>query len=114
MSSSPVRAEWTRVSENVSGTIFYVDLGRIRKHDGYVYFWDLTNFLKPNEYGDWSIKVYRQADCKQFRHKGLSFSFYKEPMGNGIADTYNPPDKGWKYPSPNSVAETILKTVCSQ
>ena len=114
MSSSPVRAEWTEVSKNVDGTIFYVDLEKIKKQDGYVYFWELINFLEP--IGDilWSAKVYIQADCKLFKHKSLSGSFYKEPMGMGTADTVNSPDKDWFYPPPNSLEETILKKVCSQ
>lgn len=114
MSSSPVRAEWIRLIENVDGTILYVDFERIRKHDGYIYYWRLGNYLKPNETGVWSEKVYSQVDCKQFRYKNLSFSFYKEPMGNGISDTYNHADPDWQYPPPNSSGEVIMKTVCSQ
>jgi len=43
----------------------------------------------------------------------LSFSFHKEPMGGGeTGETSNTPDKNWRYPPPDSVAETILKSVC--
>ena len=113
MYSSPVRAEWTRVIENMSGDTFYVDFERIRKHDGYVYYWTLANYLKPTETGMLSAKAYIQADCKLFRHKHLSFSFHKEPMGEGTGNTFNP-DQDWQYPPPNSSRETILKLVCSQ
>ena len=113
MYSSPVRAEWTKLGD-VDGNTFYLDLERIRKHDGYVYFWDLVDYLKPTETGVWSVKVYTQGDCKLFRVKRLSFSFHKEPMGNGTADTSNPIDKDWFYPPPESPAETVLKLVCSQ
>ena len=102
------------MSESVSGNIFYVDLERIRKHDGYVYYWELGNYLKPSETGVLSVKVYKQAECKLFRVKHLSFSFHKEPMGNGTADTSNSIDKDWFYPPPESPAETVLKLVCSQ
>ena len=67
----------------MSGDIFYVDFERIRKHGGYVYWWDLSDLLKPTETGMSSAKVYRQGDCKLFRYKSLSFSSYKEPMGGG-------------------------------
>ena len=113
MYSTPVRAEWTEVSKNVDGTIFYVDLERIKKQDGYVHYWRLSNYLKPED-GVLSAKVYSQVDCNLFRFKILRHSFHKKPMGNGAADTYNPPDKGWEYPSPNSSHELLLKTVCSQ
>ena len=64
---------------NESNT-FYVDFERIREVDGYVYYWTLTDFLKPNKYGVWSGKIYNQGDCKLFREKRLSFSYHKEPM----------------------------------
>ncbi len=113
MSSSPVRAEWTWVSENDVGAIFYVDFERIRKHDGYVYYWELVNLSKPFKDGTLSVKSYIQTDCKLFGYKNLSNSFHKEPMGDGTAETDNTPDI-WKYPPPNSSAETILKKICSQ
>jgi len=34
--STPVFADWTKVSENVDGDTFYVDFERIRKHGGYL------------------------------------------------------------------------------
>ena len=114
ISSSPVRAEWTWVVENAEGSTHYIDLERIRKHDGYVYYWTLWDYSEPIK-GIWSSKVYQQADCKLFSLKILSLSAHTEPMGKGTADTVNNPDPDWQYPlPPNSRAETILKLVCSQ
>ena len=113
MFSSPSYAKWTIVSKSVSGDTFYVDFERIRKHDGYVYWWDLTDYLKPSSLGHLSGKIYKQGDCKLFRYKVLSWSFHKEPMGGGIG-AVTPPDKEWKYPHPNSSNEIILKSVCSR
>ena len=73
--STPVFADWTKVDENVVGDTFYVDFERIRKHGGYVYWWYLTDYLKPTQPGHLSSKVYNQGDCKSFRRKGLSYSF---------------------------------------
>ena len=109
--STPVFADWTQVSENVNETTFYVDFERIRKHGGYVYFWELGDFLKL-ESGYLSYKMYHQGDCKLFRFKTLSFSHHNEPMGGGTGDVQEPVKKGWRYPSPNSPSETILKSVC--
>ena len=113
MSSSPVRAEWTKLGD-MDGLTFYVDLERIRKHDGYVYYWDLVDYLKPTETGMLSGKAYIQVDCKLFSFKILSVSTHKEPMGNGTADTFNPPNTGWQYAIPNTSRETVLKLVCSK
>ena len=115
MFSTPSYAEWTGVSENVDGNTFYVDFDRIRKHDGYVYFWKLTDYLKPIE-GVLSNKMYNQSDCKLFRHKLLSASFHNEPMGEGTGETgeLTGKHKDWQYPSPDSSIETVLKQVCNQ
>ena len=114
MFSSTSFADWTKVSESVNGTSLYVDFERIRKHDGYVYWWVLGDYLKPSEYGTLSVKAYNQGDCKLFRYKELSVSFHKEPMGWGSGDVRELVNKGWRYPPPDSAYETILKTVCSR
>jgi hypothetical protein len=113
MFSTPSYGEWTKLTENVNGNQFYVDFERIRKHDGYVYFWSLGDYLKPLS-GVSSYIRYYQGDCKLFRHKSLSFSSYKEPMGGGTGKFDNNPSNNWSYPIPNSVVEVILKTVCSR
>jgi len=114
MFSSPSYAGWTKVGENVNGRIYYVDFERIRKHDGYVYYWELSDYLKPSSQGDLSGKVYSQVECSLFRFKILSYSFHDEPMGGGTGIRVNEPDKEWTYPSPNSVNEAIIKKVCSR
>ena len=111
--SSPSYAGWTKLGENVDGDTYYIDYESIRKHDGFVYFWRLSDYLKPTKTGMLSAKAYHQVDCKSFRFKDLSFSSYKEPMGGGTAEDFTPPDK-WIYPRPNSVNETILKKVCNR
>jgi hypothetical protein len=112
--SAPSYAEWTKVSESVDGDTYYVDFERIRKHDGYVYFWRLGDLRKPDKDGDLAYKSYIQGDCKLFRYKTLVTSYHKEPMGGGTGEVDSNPDKEWKYPPPNSVIEIILKSVCSR
>ncbi len=114
MFSSPSYAKWTKTGENAKGNTYYVDFERMRKVDGYVYFWELTDFLKPDEWGSLSVKGYLQGDCKLFRVKNLSYSFHNEPMGGGTGETFNLKNPEWKYPTPNSVGETTLKQVCSR
>jgi hypothetical protein len=117
MFSSLSFSDWTKVDEDVKGNTFYVDFERIRKVDGYVYYWDLSDYLKPIKYGILSAKVYRKVDCKLFQFKDLIFSFHKEPMGRGSQESdydYSPKTPEWRYPSPNSSGESILKSVCSR
>jgi len=47
MFSSPSYAEWTKVNKDADGNTNYVDFERIRKHVGYVYYWELSDYLKP-------------------------------------------------------------------
>ena len=112
MFSSTSYAEWTKVTAHVNGNTFYVDLERIRKHGGYVYFWGLMDRLKPSPSGDWSGKTYFQGDCKLFRLKTLSSFFHKEPMGGGRGEVYTPKKPNWRYANPNSAYEFLLKKVC--
>ena len=95
--SSASYAEWTKASEDVKGNTSYLDFERVRKHDGYVYFWSLSDYLKPDEFGWLSGKVYYQGDCKLFRYKDLSFSLHKEPMGGGSGDSNSPKNPKWEY-----------------
>jgi len=44
MFSSASYAEWTKIGVNVDGITFYVDIERIRKHDGNVYWWKLMAY----------------------------------------------------------------------
>jgi hypothetical protein len=124
MFSLPSYAEWTEVSFTLDGktknydvgeTTFYVDFDTIRKHDGYVYYWDLANYLKPLKKEVFSSKIYWQGDCKLFRSKVLSDFYYSEPMGRGIPIiSSNTPDDEWSYAPPNSSHEKILKSVCTK
>ena len=114
MFSSPSFADWTKVGEDKNGTTYYVDFERIRKHNGFVYYWDLSDYVKLDKDGDSSVKVYIQGDCILLRYKVLSGSFYKDPMGKGTPSTSIKPDKEWDYPSSNSPTEVILKKVCSR
>jgi hypothetical protein len=70
--SSPSYADWAKVGENVKGDTSYVDFERIRKVDGYVYFWEVEDIILPNRRDtpntieSISSKTYIQGDCKLF------------------------------------------------
>jgi hypothetical protein len=109
--SSSSYAEWTDVNKDTDGNTFYVDLEKIKEHDGYVYYWSLVDYLKPTPNGVLSVKIYKQGDCKLFRFKRLSYSFHKEPMGGGNGDSNSPKNLEWVY-SPNSTSEAALRLAC--
>ena len=110
--ATPSYAQWTKVAEATTGDIFYLDFGRIREHQGYVYYWTLQDNLKPDRQGNISYILYEQGDCQLFRTKPLSFVFYTGPMGSGSRDSQTSLIDDWQYPTPNSLVEDLLKTVC--
>ena len=113
MFSSASYAEWTKVG-TVDGHTVYVDFESVRKHDGYVYFWDLIDLLKPLKSGVFSGKTYSQGDCKFFRYKKLSQVLHKQAMGRDVGESFSPENPEWNYPSPGTVSHIILSRVCSQ
>ena len=112
MIASPAYADWEKVGTAKNGTIFYVDFDRIRTNGGYVYYWDLTDYLEPSPTGTLSSKTYYQGDCEMFRYKYLSFIFHKQPMGEGSGKSSASINKEWNYPPPNSAVEETLEQVC--
>ena len=104
--------EWTKITENVTwGDTFYIDYDTIKSHNGYVYYWGLSDYLAPTESGHMSAKIYYQSDCGLDRMKYVSGTFYSESMGKGTISTSPPPDD-WMYPPPDSVYGFILDSVC--
>ena len=112
---SPSYAKWEEVAKGENEDTFYVDFDRVRIVNGYVYFWILTDRLKPDSYGDLSFKGEMKVDCKLFRFRFLSFNAYSQPMGKGKYSVSNSrPDTEWRYPEPNSSLQIILRAVCNQ
>ena len=112
--SSTSHAEWTKVNKDADGNTNYIDFESIRIKDGYVYWWILSDILKPTLQGNLSSKTYNQGDCKLFRVKYLSWIFYLKPMGGGTGNSGGPENPQWDYPDPNSVMGNILRIVCSR
>jgi hypothetical protein len=104
-------AEWFKVAESVDGDTFYIDT-KIRKHDGHIYYWDLSDYLKPSKNGVISAKTYYEADCGRFRSRQLQASYHPEPMGKG-APSSTGIDESWYYPSPRTIGADILEAACA-
>ena len=111
--SSKSFGEWEFVESSTDGTRTYIDFDKIRKHDGYVYFWALEDLLKPDQDGDLSYINYYQGDCNLFRYKHLSASYYKQAMGEGTVNNVTDENPEWKDVNPNWIMATYLKLVCS-
>jgi hypothetical protein len=103
--------KWTEIG-SAEGNVFYIDTDRIKEHSGYVYWWDMIDLLKSNQWGDMSVQLYKQGDCGVNRIKTLSYNYYKHPMGVGTNGTDNTPNE-WDYPLPKSMSEVVLNYACN-
>ena len=109
-----VKAEWTMVTQSLNGLSFYVDMNNIKESKGQVYFWELIDYNKKDEYGDKSAKIYIQGDCINLKFKWLKLSYHKDEMGKGNVKIQPPSNlvAGWQYPKINSTSMVILDFVC--
>ncbi len=112
--SFSAKADWTKVTVGSNGHVFYVDKNKITENDGYVYFWELIDYLNVNEHGDLSAKIYIEGDCKNFKFKWVSLSYHKDAMGRDNTKVKKPSKvvSGWQTPEINSTSKKILKYVC--
>ena len=110
---SNVVAEWVEVAKYEGGGTAYLEIDTIKKADGYVYYWTMTDNLVPDEYGTLSAQVYIQGDCNKNRVKTLSYVWFTRNMGRGDADQQESINKNWKYPSPGTLMLSTLNKVCS-
>ena len=125
MFSSTSFAGWKKVTDELqtikyaefvwkSVLTFYVDFERIRKSDGYIYWWTIMEREKaPLGTNELSFQSYAQGDCKIFRYKFLQYVAYEERMGRGRGRNITDKNPEWIYPTPNSSNETVLKSVCA-
>jgi hypothetical protein len=111
--ASPVFAEWTKVDKNVDGDTFYIDYDTVKENNGYVYYWRLSDYLKPSPQGNLSAKVLKEIDCDIPRKSRiLSDTYYTQPMASGSVNSSSNDASEWIYPSPNSVADTMANAAC--
>jgi hypothetical protein len=105
--------EWKPVVSNVDyKDTFYVDFNRIKILNSTVLWWDLRDGPKPISDKYFSTLAYSEGDCSYFRYKPLSLVFFTNRMGKGEKWNFTPKNKDWRYPSPGSSDEKILKSVC--
>lgn len=114
LSFSDLYAEWSFVVDTSRGDTFYADFDRLRKSNGFVYFWSLADFKSGKQKdGFLSAKSYFQGDCKAFRMKQLSSTNHRLPMGKDLGNTFTFEKPEWIYPNPSSVLEAVLEKVCN-
>ena len=110
-----VNAGWKKVIESSNGQTFYVSMDSILEKSGHVFFWELIDYNKKDEYGDLSAKIYIKGDCKNLRFKWLKLSYHKFPMARDESEKQSPSKivADWQYPRSNSTSMQVLHFVCN-
>ena len=107
--------EWSYVTKDVDGIKSYYDKDRVRKSGKYIYFWKLTDYIKPDDlWGYLSSTKYIQLDCNIIRFKVLKIQTYNKSMGEGENDMDFTVKEEWTYPKPNSVREVMYNKICEE
>ena len=104
-------SEWKFHSSSLQGDTFHIHQDTIKKDGDYVYFWYMKSYLMPNNFGDFSSKVFVQGDCINVRLKYLIYVWYKEPMGRGLGEKSEKASNR-EYPSADSVVIVLLSDAC--
>ena len=106
--------DWTEITKGQNGHMFFVDMEKLNESKGYIYFWQLINYIEKDEYGDMSAKIYVKAECKAFKFKWLKVSYHKMLMGKDYVKPNNPSKlvSGWQFPSFGSTSYAVLDHVC--
>ena len=92
-----------------------MDYDRIKKHDGYVHYWQLHDWLKPDKAGNLSYMFYVQVDCERFplRYRTLTWETYNRPMGGGnLTSRKTFENHAWLVSEPGALDDNIRRYVC--
>ena len=92
---------------------YYYDKDRLRKNGKFLYFWTLTDYLKPFK-GILSQVGYVKLDFSIFRFKDLRIRTYNKSMGEGKITYVFTPKNEWRYPKPKSSGDVLYKEICKE
>ena len=109
--------KWTSSTINANNqNHYYIDFETIKEENGYVYYWELVDFQKPDSNGNMSQKEYVKTNCKKSIATVVNLLLYKDSMGKGVVVEVKPvlvDESDWILANPGSVLEVQLTTVCS-
>lgn len=111
--SANIYARWVPVTISADNTQkYYVESESIKKIGNTFRAWTLVDYQTKNQYGNLSHKAYFEIDCVESRIRNISYTFFTENMGKGVATSYTPDKSEWVYGSPESINDYIIKFVC--
>ena len=114
-SVSPTKHQWTFYGKDKDGYIdFYVDYKNVETRNGFVYWYELSNW-ENEPMGGKSRIMYNKGDCGDMKEMSLTTFVYNKLNGLGdMMRSYPPSERhsGWRFLVPGSNGELKLKKVC--
>ena len=85
----------------------------IKKVGKTVYFFSMSDYVKPTTAGDLSARVYQEVNCIDLSFRYLKDFYYAQPMGNGEPTTIIDEIDKWNEVKRGSIAESMYKFTCN-
>ena len=107
-------AEWIKFGEgDTDGNSRYIESKSIEKQNGYVYYWQLEDYLKRDRFGDLSNISREEVDCNfPKKVRTISVSFFSQKMGAGPISESFTKTSNWMTPSPGTKLIYLLDKLC--
>jgi hypothetical protein len=105
-------AQWSPVAADADGTIFNFDYSTLRKDGEVRKIWVLSNFVEKDSNGVMSSRVRMEYDCKDERHRFLSFKLFSDKNATGVTVDSGDIPSPWKDIAPDTAAWRLMQTAC--
>ena len=115
LSSGPAYAEWVKINENDTFTV-YVDPDTIRRNGDLVKVWALTDYTTRQTVADRSFlssKAYNEFDCAEERQRELAVMWFSGKMGNGNGVWISFDETPWRPVTAGSVGQGVWNFACA-
>jgi hypothetical protein len=114
MLSCSASADWTEVTVNSDGDIFYVDFDTLKKDGSKRTVWRAANYMVPIANGKFfSVRSRETFDCVQETSTVLSRTVFTQRDFKGESVNIEPDGKATHH-APSTVGATIMRSVCSR
>ena len=106
---------WTKVIQGKNGYDFYIDIKTIEDNNNSIFFWQLINYKKKDEYGDMSARIYIKGNCRNFQFKWLKVAYHKLLMAADKVQAKKPSDlvAGWQTAESKSTSYAVIDYACN-
>jgi|688.fasta_scaffold595812_2 hypothetical protein len=111
LSNLATAQEWTPVTQNQMGTMFFVSDDSVRIVNAYRRAWIMMDY-KESETRARSVKMLWEVDCAEERKRTLTAAAYSGQRGAGDNVYSQDQPSDWEYPVTETAGYTVLQMIC--